>query len=40
MTITELNIEDQGEYLVKAENEFGKRECAAFLHVLKDGNSK
>ncbi|CAK5074871.1 unnamed protein product [Meloidogyne enterolobii] len=38
MTITEIKSEDQGDYLVRAENEFGKRECSAMLIVLvKDG---
>ncbi|CAK5030398.1 unnamed protein product [Meloidogyne enterolobii] len=41
MTITEIKSEDQGDYLVRAENEFGKRECSAMLIVLvKDGKRK
>ncbi|KAL7073030.1 hypothetical protein ACQ4LE_008149 [Meloidogyne hapla] len=40
MTITELTNEDRGDYLVRAENEFGKRECSAMLILLKDGIRK
>ena len=41
MIITEVKSEDQGDYLVRAENEFGRRECSAMLNVLmKDGKSR
>uniref|UniRef100_A0A915M801 Uncharacterized protein n=1 Tax=Meloidogyne javanica TaxID=6303 RepID=A0A915M801_MELJA len=41
MTITEVKSEDQGDYLIRAENEFGRRECSAMLNVLtKDGKRK
>ncbi|CAH1785276.1 unnamed protein product [Owenia fusiformis] len=33
LRVSRVHMEDKGEYIVKAENSYGKRECAAFLNV-------
>ena len=40
LTVFDLTMADRGEYIVQAENEFGKGECPAFLNVRGMGKSR